>query len=225
MIGSLFWERDRWASTALDFAHAHKIDVPIRYGRVSMSRDRGYTMVLCSAATPRGTAYLVPFVRPVRSFENLFEMGRVVAIAEGFKSGLSSSWGTIALATFGGASEVLRHQWSEQTAGAAPAIVAAYPSGQAPLDSSSTLASEVLPDAMGFDLVFVAVTAPTNPFPTPTEIANAMGPPSHPNKAFNYFAGNRRAGITTFEDRSILEKLRLRGFPHHAVTSDLAPVS
>ena len=61
--------------------------------------------------------------------------------------------------------------------------------------------------ARDFDLLLVALTAPTPPFPTPSEIARAM---SRDGKGLGveYFEENWKNEIRTFQDRAIRQHLQ-----------------
>src|SRR6266436_291433 len=63
IIGSLLWdsekERPAWRGARLNVAAAQTVTAPIRYGRLSESRDNSYTMVF-SRMCPAGQAKLVP---------------------------------------------------------------------------------------------------------------------------------------------------------------------
>jgi hypothetical protein len=210
-IGSLFWERHRWQADVLDFDAATPIAVPIRYGRQSTKRDDGYTMVV-SRTSPVGSARIVPFRRRAADFEELLQYARIVGEAEGFQRELFTPWGCVAILT------ALDHEvlprWRRQLADAATPIVAAYGADDAPCDREAVMhASLWSPElAERVDIVFATVTKPLTTAPSTEEIVAAMGSPPEGNLAYQYFRGNVKAGIVTFQDREIEAALRARGF-------------
>lgn len=210
-IGSLFWERHRWQADVLDFDAATPIAVPIRYGRQSTKRDSGYTMVV-SRTSPIGSARIVPFRRRAADFEELLEYARIVGEAEGFKRELFTPWGCVAILT--APEHDVLPRWRRELADAATPIVSAYPSDDAPCDREAVMhASLWSPEiAERVDIVFVTVTKPVTTAPSTDEIVAAMGAPPEGNLAYQYFRGNVKAGIATFQDREIEAALRALGF-------------
>lgn len=82
IIGSLFWERERWSQKVVDFDAAIDVPVPIRYGRVSESRGFAYTMIV-SLGSPTGNAKVVPFHRAASTLSDVIDAASEVALAEG----------------------------------------------------------------------------------------------------------------------------------------------
>ncbi len=207
-IGSLFWEQHRWRTGVLDFDRARPVDVPIRYARKSLSRDNGYTMVLCSSLTPLGGAYLVPFCREVVTFDDLVSLAEEMAYAEGFSQSLATTWGALALS---GADEKFRALWAGKLNLGAAAVVARFPEGASPM-ADTGLVSTVLDAGEGIGAVLAAVTSPTGAFPTVEQIIGGMGEPNRPNKGHQYFRRNRQSGIRTFQDEEIEKTLLAKGY-------------
>lgn len=210
-IGSLFWERNRWPADALDFDAAAPIAMPIRYGRQSARRDDGYTMVV-SRTSPVGTARIVPFRRRAADFDEILQFARTVGEAEGFQRELFTPWGCVAILT--APDHDVLPRWRRELADAATSIISAYRSDDAPCDREAVMhASLWSPElAERLDVVFVTVTKPVVVAPSTDEIVAAMGSPPGGNLAYQYFRGNVKAGIATFQDREIEAALRARGF-------------
>jgi hypothetical protein len=212
LIGSLFWERQRWPSDDLDFDAARTVPAPIRYGRVSQKRDNGYTMVLSPRARA-GSAKLVPFRQRAAGIDDLLQLAHGMAHAEGLRDQLSVRWGCVGLLERSEGSAIVRG-WRARMKGRTGHIAAAFGEEEPALDRDGVIPTALWPGegAEDLDVVLVAVTCPTPPAPTPEDIADAMGVPPAGTKGFTYFVQNRSHGITTFQDEQILAALESRGF-------------
>jgi hypothetical protein len=225
IIGSLFWERNRWKKNALCFDDARQAPFPIRYGRESQSRDKAYTMVLCSStmpppsmATPLGMAQIVPFQRKVHRFKDVLHLAHLVAEAEknGADSKLSWSWGCVGLLEPPGRA-TFEAKWRKKMSATADKIVKAYRRGEAPLNNDAIINADLWTNVgtQGIDLLLCAVTKPkpkqSDP-PSPLDIAVAMGTPPG-NKGYEYFVRNSSNGIVTYQDTEIVKQLKLRFTP------------
>lgn len=208
-IGSLFWETDRWRDGVLDFGASITVPFPIRYGRRSGTRDNGYTMVVAKSATP-GSAKLVP-VPMVDTFDDLERLAHEVADAERMGSELACSWACVALLPRVVETDIVQ-RWRDLQLDTS-SVLATYAAEDVPIDPTAVVEASLWnPSLDSFDAVLVTITKPVANYPNIDNVADAMGAPPGGNKAHAYFRGNRRAGISTFQDDEILATLSHRGF-------------
>lgn len=214
VIGSLFWERERWSQDIVDFAAAIDVAAPIRYGRISQLRDRAYTMIV-SPGTPPGNGKVVPFLRPAMTASDVFDAAEQLAAAERLpRTSLSSSWGCIGMLTMTSTGEVFAEEWRQRMRGRATQVRAGYANTTPPIDEDGVVAAELCPAGVdGFDLLFVTVTTPTPPLPSAQQVVVAMNADDARSKGLRYFRENTRHGITTFQDAEIAAELQARGAP------------
>jgi hypothetical protein len=85
IIGSLFWDPDpvrvAWRDARLAMDSAETVTVPIRYGRLSSSRGKSYTMVFSRLCQP-GQAKLLPCVQMISSLQDLIREAECLWKAE-----------------------------------------------------------------------------------------------------------------------------------------------
>jgi hypothetical protein len=94
--------RVEWRNSRLmgDVGSEFRVNVPIRYGRLSRSRDDTYTMVFSPAYKDRlGTAKVIRCKQDVISITNLTKEAEELWKAESGRSGLSAESGCVALVT------------------------------------------------------------------------------------------------------------------------------
>jgi hypothetical protein len=115
IIGSLLWEtnenavkneqgklREKWRET-LDIGKKIPLKVPIRYGRKSTSRKCTYTMIFSNSQKVLGTAFIVPYLKEITSFEELKQQAIQLAEAEGISTRrnpnrlIAKSWGAVGI--------------------------------------------------------------------------------------------------------------------------------
>lgn len=112
IIGSLLWEneenalnveqgklRSKWRQK-LDFEKKIAVNVPIRYGRKSQSKRCTYTMIFSNSVTNLGTAFIVPFRKEIKVYEEFKLQALELSVAEGistkqYQNRLFASWGSI----------------------------------------------------------------------------------------------------------------------------------
>ncbi|MGE3768196.1 MAG: hypothetical protein AB7L94_38450 [Kofleriaceae bacterium] len=210
VIGSLFWERERWSRGVVSFNTARDVAAPIRYGRRSESRGLAYTMIL-SPGSPNGNAKVVPFQKAASTFAHVIDAASELASAEGLsRSLLSSSWGCIGLMAVNESSATIVQAWREHMAARATRVRACY-SESPPIDVDGVLALDFAPASLDeFDLLLTTVTAPTPPMPTADQVVDAMNSSDATSNGLRYFRENVRHGITTFQDADITSRLRAR---------------
>jgi hypothetical protein len=101
IIGSLLWDEKRqpWRNTRLDMTAVQTVTAPIRYGRLSSSRGKTYTMVF-SRLCALGQAIVVNCSHRVSSFEDLNTEAECLWKAEYLKAkpgSIAEDWGCVAL--------------------------------------------------------------------------------------------------------------------------------
>lgn len=236
VIGSLLWDsemgRPRWRRR-LKLKEKFKVFVPIRYGRLSKSRERKgtYTMVFSakcySSGYELGTGWVIPLNRRIHSPKDLrleaYEMGKV----EGFMDGISESWGTVAL-LLNPLKEIERRfkdAWAELMSTRLKdhdLFVDKLKSEKPPIDSYGLLSikwpGEVNTESIMEDIDFLLATV-TCPilvgkgkrsaeykyprYPSVHQIAEAIVSREYDK----YFRKNVECGIATFQDERILRIL------------------
>ena len=229
IIGSLFWdqEKDRpvWRAERLNMAAARWVSAPIRYGRKSITRGGGYTMVL-SGSCPAGQVRLVPCTRPVATSHDLTAEAEHLWKAEQPDAGArriasSGGWGCVALLPNPARHlpEEVLEGWTARVAQEPEYARVARAIEEGGLLSEKGLLRIEWPRAIGeggarvdTDLLLVTVTKPTlvgTPlaYPTVEAIAGAW---NAAGKHVEYFWSNRDNGIETFQDDAIRALLRLR---------------
>ncbi len=101
IIGSLLWDEERqaWRNARLDMTSVQTVTAPIRYGRLSCSRGKTYTMVF-SRLCASGQAKVVNCSHRVSSFDDLNTEAECLWKAEYLKAKqgrIAKDWGCVAL--------------------------------------------------------------------------------------------------------------------------------
>lgn len=115
VIGSLLWEdetnaldidqgklRSDWRKD-LDLKNKVAVKVPIRYGRKSSSRKCTYTMIFSKSVPTNGTAFIIPYKKEAKGFEDIKSQALRLSEAEGISTEehpdrLKASWGAVGIA-------------------------------------------------------------------------------------------------------------------------------
>ena len=116
IIGSLLWDpdknqeigfREKWRNKRLNISNKIHVKAPIRYGRLSGDKnERNYTMVFskdCERDNLFGTAYLIPFKsKDIKTKKGIENQARFLSDAEGgvnkeLCKGNRDKWATIGL--------------------------------------------------------------------------------------------------------------------------------
>ncbi|MGA2681849.1 MAG: hypothetical protein ABSF44_08630 [Candidatus Bathyarchaeia archaeon] len=79
VIGSLLWDdsenRVRWREKNLDIESKFQVYLPIRYGRLSSTRNNTYTMVFSNKCYSKnyglGKGWIIPIAAEIDSFDDL----------------------------------------------------------------------------------------------------------------------------------------------------------
>ena len=231
IIGSLYWRMDAhrvtWRKSRLRKSEAIPVFVPIRYGRLSLSKT--YTMVFAPGCQ-MGTAKVVPCINEARSLNDVYDEAQELWMAEcrpGTKitdrARLSASWGCVALLP-NPASQIPQsflQEWASLVSRERDeAGLNTYSGKNFVIDSQSVMNNRGIlqipwpnridtnTPLIGFDLLLATATRPKfarGTTKTPNEEMIALAWRNHPNQA-EYFWRNREQGIHTFQDVQI-EKL------------------
>lgn len=228
IVGSLLWEeseiRDKWRLQCLDLKQRQFVSLPIRYGRISTTRNCTYTMVFaseCKAQENLGTGVFIPFaVNPI-NFEQLeTHVKRMISAEFNKEKNLSSQnwdWGAMGI-SFN--PNVLSDDSPKSIAIASVLTKWAkkYSNTFNPDDykvgnETSIISKDgnLLIDwhnlSENIDFVIATVIKPElKKYPTVKNIADRIVV----NEYDKYFKENRREGITTFQDFEVEEFLRNR---------------
>lgn len=230
IIGSLLWDNDKrkaWRENNLIIKDSIAVNLPIRYGRISESRNDTYTMVFsntCKKNNSLGIGYIFPINKPIKNSNDLIDQAKALWRAESPSSGeLCASWGTVAL---------LENPIKEID----PSIIKKWRKtlhdviNKTETDISLLENERPIIDGYGmlkigwpqpleegrfndFDLLLATITSPmsiTNLYPSAVQIASKM---IH-NNYFVYFFKNIENGIRTYQDEEILKILFNRDFNH-----------
>lgn len=228
IVGSLLWEeseiRDKWRIQCLDLKQRQSVSLPIRYGRISTTRNCTYTMVFsseCKTQENLGTGVFIPFaVNPI-NFEQLeAHVRRMISAEFNKEKNLSSQnwdWGAmgisfnpniqsddspklIALASFA-------TKWAKKYSNT-------FNPDDYKIGNETSIISKTgillidwqnLPEKIDFVIATVIKTELKN-YPTVKNIADRIVV----NEYDKYFKENRKEGITTFQDLEIVELLNKR---------------
>lgn len=222
IIGSLWWDvenktRANWQEHRLDISKAEKAFAPIRYGKLSDTRNKTYTMVfsLSCHGDMMGKALLVPFQKSVLILDDLIIEAQKLWEAEGGKSDrVSGTWGSVGLLVNPTAKlpDELVNGWKDvyQRQNNKPTFES-IEGEQPPLSNEGMLLLDWIKDVdnqpVNFDFILATATDPqSRTYPTAKEIAQA----SLDNHYSEYFDNNREHGITTFQDEEILKFLQTK---------------
>lgn len=226
IIGSLFWdsekERPTWRAARLRMDAAQNVSAPIRYGRLSGSRNKSYTMVF-SRGCPAGQAKLVPCSHTISTIQDLIAEAEHLWKAEQPSAKahqIASSWGCVALLR-NPARKIpgdLLRGWAEHVADKIGYGNVSQTKEEGTLVSLDGFLHIDWPGplegggAVDMDLLLVTandpeITTASPCYPTPATIAQAW---NQAGKYVEYFWKNTDNGICTFEDAEIRELLHQR---------------
>jgi hypothetical protein len=227
IIGSLYWEdgaREEWRTSRLLVGEEPSdlaVEVPIRYGRRSSSRNDTYTMVYSSSAG-LGQARAVRCRNVAESMESLIEEARHLWRAEAKHSDvgpISARWGCVSVLVNPGSripSPILEG-WAQFVRRQTPYGDFHHAASEEPILNRDGLLQLTWPNlAAGesgpapFDVLLATATEPTlegqpADYPSPLQIAQAWGMDTADH--IKYFRKNRANRITSYQDQSILREL------------------
>lgn len=238
IIGSLLWEtnthcRKAWREDRLDMSNRKLVQTHTRYGRVSESRSRQYTMVFSPSAAS-STAFVVPCRATVTSASAFFEEAEQLAGREGYGTGSRwPVWGTVAvLASPTFDSSGLADDWMQYFQGRVHSdceVLTRHGPGEAPSVNRNGflqvgwpkgITSEVVSEC---DAILATANAPrpwtTARYATPQQIAEACVDAGRAD----YFRNNLLAGIRTADDFEIWRHIKER-YPEWASSAEYRDV-
>ncbi len=229
IVGSLCWDknavRDKWRRERLKFDKKVYVYAPIRYGKKSSTRGNTYTMVFSQLCYRKdyglGTALLVPCKRKVQSFDDLRIEAAELWHAERTNSNkvsfeISHSWGAVGI-LFNpqiNVHEDICKGWQEFYRGQEVKVELIHTKTESPIINDNGFLNIQWPkyvsNDLSVDIDFILASA-TKPelkhgrYPTTYSIAQAW---LDDNQGFvEYFEQNVINGITTFQDKRLLEIL------------------
>ncbi|MBX2933857.1 MAG: hypothetical protein KF825_06405 [Ferruginibacter sp.] len=225
VIGSLIWEksevRNAWRRESLDLKQHQLISLPIRYGRISSTRNCTYTMVFSSECTVQenlGTGVFIPFsINPIE-FKQLEIQAKRMINAEFNKvknlEFLDWDWGAmgISINPLAVAKDSLKSplvdlflkNWSKKYS-------KSFNPDDYKVGEEKQIISEQgillidwpnLPENIDFVIATVIKPQLKN-YPSAKNIADRM----LVNEYDEYFKENRKEGISTFQDSEIKQLL------------------
>jgi len=225
IIGSLYWEdsdlRKKWRNEFIDFPNYQHIALPIRYGRISNTRNCTYTMVYSSDCKPVqqiGQGLVVPFRGNPVDTQELERQTKMMIDAEHNTTvdfdRYNWSWGALGIA--------VNPKWNAETAANLEMkrqLLASWSThfgkgfnteeyrvgNEEPiLSKKGELLIDWKEEMNDFDFVIgTAVKPELKNYPDPTQIVVRM----KVNEYDTYFNKNTESGIMTFQDTSIRELL------------------
>lgn len=227
IIGSLYWDdakrRPALRRERLDFERKEQVRVPIRYGRLSSTRGKTYTMVISSGLAEEnfGTAIAVPCTSA-----DLFTEAEQLWAAEQNATHepdgtIATRWGCVGLLEHprGPLDREERERWTKRVQREPCYGNLPHARDERPAVSESGFLSIDWPETVNgslleWDVLLAAVTCPTlvnGEYPSPSVIARAWQT-SEGRSEVKYFRENRKNGIRTFQDGEIEAML---GIPEH----------
>ena len=216
--------REQWRQERLA-AERVAVRVPIRYGRISADRGGTYTMVFSNELTADrlGSGIAVPCRRRIRDGIDLAGEAEALWGAEQTTARptgrVSATWGAVGLLCNPNTSDLesIRTSWMARTAQEQQnyrefphtnsEVAALDPGGMLNISWPETRSGAL----QGLDMLLATATRPNcladDAYPSASTVATAWV--SEPEQA-QYFHENRRAGITTFDDPSIVRYIEER---------------
>ena len=229
IIGSLLWDkhqgkhlnvRKNWRTKRLSFKKRIHVFAPVRYGRTSKGI---YTMAFSKLAEVNnklGTIYFVPFKKEINSFNGIYKQAKYLSNAEGamdmkLVKGNDEKWCVIGIlfnSNFDKERKIallksyqqkldaenLNNEYSKFCIPPEASILS--PQGEIKIKWPKTTNQKDQEELNTFD--FMIATCPQQniaAYPDAATIRAAI-----PNDIRNYFYNNISNGITTFQDREIM---------------------
>lgn len=231
MIGALYWDespnRVNWRNRRLRMDDEYTVQVPTRYGRLSVSRGNTYTMVFSRLCLRKshglGTGKVIPFDRPIDTAEQLIREARLLWAAELNRSNsnnlLSAGWGCVALLLNpnGQVPVDFLNRWRTRIAEEPEYGRLMHTKREGPVITEDGFLNIPWPQLhqkaapLPMDLLLVTANSPTlrgDPpiYPRMRKIARAWQRDNGGHE--RYFWLNRENGIQTYQDDTLLRLLR-----------------
>lgn len=225
IIGSLFWEkteiREKWINDNLIEKQKQFVKVPIRYGRISSTRNCTFTMVFsteCTAADKIGTGIFVPFaINPVSFSELLGQVKNLINAEFNKIKNLKSpnwDWGSVGIITNPSilkedspnfkAANLFLSEWAKKFPDDFNTDDYIVGKEESIISSEGTLKIDWPFVDNYIDFAIATVVKPAIPqYPNEKNIADRM----IVNEYNTYFLQNLNSGIYTFQDEKIKEFL------------------
>lgn len=225
IIGSLWWDespiRVTWRDTYLEIENKQDVNAPIRYGRLSESRNNTYTMVFSNLCYQEGmgTGLLVPFKNRIRKFDDLkleaIKLWHSERPASNEETGeISCGWGTVGLIVNPNVefSDEIIAAWKRYYQEQDEKPVIRYAPNETPIISKDGILNFEFPkridnnQLVDFDFVLATAIKPKpnrGVYPSSAQVAQAC----NENHYREYFDNNQEHGISTFQDEEILKLL------------------
>lgn len=213
IIGSLLWDhgaRSRWRESRLHSREMIHVRVPIRYGRLSSTRGRTFTMTFDSEAS-LGQAVVVPYSKPIYEPEDLWAEADELWAAESRRDpsgAIADTWGSVgALFREHRQTANMRREWAVRYASAVPEPIP-------PIDRHGELhipwpVQSSTQEPVDFDVVLATATKAEAVPPEAVAVADAWVNQNHGFE--EYFFENIRHGIRTNQDFAIWRRIEESG--------------
>jgi hypothetical protein len=229
IIGSLLWQdythekgdniRLNWRNTRLSLADKIAVKIPIRYGRLSGSKNSKVpTMIFSNKMQNKlGIGYVVPFKSVINNYDQLLCEAMELSVAEGMMGNFVKDWGVLAYLvnenkinkeTKKEIIKLFKQRKNQQF------IPKEYKVGREKSCVTSSLKLDInWPQALipsdqiklnQFDFVLGTATNPKNEVVTIDTIAKKIAA----DKDRRYFLNNISNGIITYEDFDIAKKIK-----------------
>ncbi|MGA7280512.1 MAG: hypothetical protein WBZ40_01890 [Acidimicrobiia bacterium] len=209
IVGSLIWDNDRrreWRTAHLDSERARPVRAPIRYGRISESRNNTYTMTL-DADGATGVGALVPLARQIEDVQDLVREAEALWAAEDRNTGanaLGSSWGCVGVLIRSRDSlGHLAREWAANFTNRAEPFPPVTRNGLLQIPWPADVETS---EPVEFDVILATANKPVEGFVDSAVIAAAWCERGHES----YFFNNVLNGIRTDQDASIWAEMKRR---------------
>jgi len=218
IVGSLIWDdkeiRKKWRRENLIEKEKILVNLPIRYGRISKTRNCTYSMVFssnCKSTENIGKGYFIPFKSKI-SLDQIIEQGyRMIDAEHNQKKEINRFhwfWGTLGI-VFNPESENefkqkfddLGKKWQSEYKKGFKSAEYAVGNEESIIAKAGFLNIDWQEEFGDFDFVIGTATKPKiESYPTAEEIAKKM----LVNKDDSYFKNNIKCSIQTFQDEQII---------------------
>lgn len=226
IIGSLLWDsghqRTNWRNNFLQVNKQIPIPAPIRYGRVSKTRNYTFTMVYsndCNQNSQQGKGIFIPFITNPINFANLELQTQELIKSERKKTTLNSErfhwdWGALTIAVnpeilIQGSekynqAQLLLSYWGQKYSDEFKPEDYRVGHELPVLDNRGVLKFKWTEKLNEYDFVITTATKPEQEhYPTSKNIADKIIESKHSE----YFKRNIELGISTFQDKDIIKLL------------------
>lgn len=219
MIGSLYWDKSKlrkeWRLNDLDMDGKVLIKVPIRYGRISQSRNDTYSMVFsreCKSLGKLGQGYFVPFKKDRLTQQDIKSLSKRLIDAEYNRhkelDRFNWGWGCLGLLINPKLEEKeqnkLKEFWRKNYSSGFNPKDYDVKDDRALINKNGLLDIDWPYQINHYDFLIATLTKPeVEKYPSPKECAEKIVL----NDYDEYFTENRKYSISTFQDDDIEEEL------------------